>query len=145
MAKSRVLVGAQCVVLINGVPFGKVADFSYSSETPSREIYCVDQIEMFEAAPMTAKINGGMTIYRLSGDGGAEGVGLTVSFPELSRAKYFSLSILDRSTSQIIFKANKCFLTSQAWSLPSRGIITGHLAFGAITWSNEVGAASGAS
>jgi hypothetical protein len=80
-----------------------------------------------------------MSIYRTVGDGGAEGGGMTAPAEELPREKYFSVLLVDRGASDaVIFQADDCSLTSQAWSVPSRGIVTGSLEFEALTWSNEV-------
>lgn len=137
MATSKVLTGARLILLVNGLPFAKISEFGFSSDAPVRAIHGIDQIEAFELASTTAGVSGSMQIYRLAGDGGAEGAGITTPFPDLSRARYFSIAVLDRLRDQVIFEARRCSLTSQAWSMAARGIVTGHLNWVGIDWTNE--------
>lgn len=95
-------------------------------------------MEPFELAPTITRLAGSLTILKLSGDAGAEGAGLTVPFPELSREAYVSLTLVEHHTDRILFTADQCAITGQAWDVPVRGLMTGRISFEAISWSNEI-------
>lgn len=93
----------------------------------------------YELAPTQGKITASMKVYRTVGDGGAEGAGMTATFEEVARERYFSVMLVDRGAQDtVLFQADNCSLVSQAWSVPTRGIITGSLEFEALMWSNDV-------
>jgi hypothetical protein len=99
-------------------------------------------MEPFELAPTVTKVEGSLSIYRQAGDGGAEGAGITVAFPDLPRELYFRVTVIDRRTQTILFNAPRCKVTGQSWEIPSRGHVTGTLNFTAATWTNEAPSAS---
>ncbi len=135
--KSNNLTAARVVLYVNGKLYGRVTDFRWNSSTSGREIYGIDSPEPFELANTTTRCSGSMSVLRLGQDGGAEGAGMTVSYADISREKYFSLALVDRVTDTIIFQARRCKLTSQSWDVPARGRVTGNLDFVACDWSNE--------
>jgi len=134
---SRLITGARLVVSINGRPYAKVVDFSWSSATPAREIYGVDSTEPFELATTVSRGTGAMTIYRMVSDGGAEGAGITVSLPDLPNEKYFSVALTERSSDTVVFQARRCKVTAQEWTVPTRGYVMGTIHFSMMEWSNE--------
>jgi hypothetical protein len=135
--KSHNLTSARVVVHINGVKFGKVTDFGFSSSTPSKEIYSIDSSLPHELATTTTRCTVTLGLLRLAKDGGAEGAGFCVDSSEFSRGKYFGLALIDRVTDTVIFQAQHCRLTSQSWSAPARGRVTGTLEATCLEWSNE--------
>ena len=139
MSRARVISSAAVIVYVNGKPFGKVRDFNFKSLTPRRALYGIDSTDPYELAPTTGKITATLSLYRTVGDGGAEGGGMAASLEDLSKEKYFSVLLVDRGAQDsVIFQADFCSLSSQIWSIPARGIITGSLEFEALTWSNDV-------
>lgn len=136
--KSHLLVGAKVRLYVNGKPYGRVQDFRWSVESPKEEKRGIDSQEPFELAPTTVSVNGNLNVLRISGDGGAEGAGFTVQYPDLSRERYFSLVLVESNTDLVLFQARRCSLLSQSWGVPSRGIVTGSLSFRAIEWVNEI-------
>ncbi len=110
--------------------------FRFRSATPKRAIYGIDATEPYELAPTVTKVTGSIEVIKLSGDGGAEAAGFAAPYPELSREKYFSLTLVEVGTDLIIFRADRCSLTDQAWSVPSRGFVTGSFEFEALEWDN---------
>jgi len=138
MAKSHVLVSAHVALYINGQLFGRVSSFSYTSTTPKKSIYGIDAVDPFELAVTTTKISGSMSVYRMSGDGGAEGAGITAPYTHLPNEKYFSITLIEHHRDLVIFEASQCSLISQSWEHPARGHVKGAFAFEAISFSNEV-------
>lgn len=124
--------------MINGRPYGVVSGFQWKSITPKRAIYAIDSVDPVELAITNTKITGTLSVYRTNGDGGAQGWGIGAPYESLSREKYFSVMLVDRATDRVLFEARYCSLVDEAWSVPSRGIITGSLSFEALSWSNEV-------
>lgn len=109
----------------------------WNSDTAAHSSYGIDSMEPFELSPTVSAITGALTVYRRAGDGGAEGAGITVALPDLSREKYFRVTLIERRTQKVIFNAPRCKITSQSWDVPTRGHVTGTLNFTATTWSNE--------
>ncbi len=139
MSRARVIPSAAVIVYVNGKPFGRISDFSFRSMTPRRAIFGIDSMHPYELAPTQGKITATMRIFRTVGDGGAEGAGMTASFEDVPREKYFSVMLVDRGAQDtVIFQADFCSVVTQTWSLPARGIITGSVEFEALTWSNDV-------
>jgi len=138
MGRSALVTSAKVVLFVNGRPFGRVADFKWDSATPLREIRGIDSMEPFELAKTVSRVTGSMTIYRLSGDGGAEGAGLIAPVSELSREKYVSLVLVERNTNKVLFETPKAQISNQSWTVPTRGYVMGSLQFEAIGYSNEV-------
>lgn len=136
--RSHLTTGAKVAVYVNGKRFGRVTAFSWNSETPKRAIYGVDSTEPYELATTTSRVTGSISILKLSGDGGVEGAGMNVPFPDLANANYFSLSLVEIGTNVIIFEARQCAATSQSWSVQTRSYVTGSVNFEAIGWDGEV-------
>lgn len=139
MARARVISSAAVIMYINGRPYGRVSEFSFRSMSPRRALFGLDSMHPYELAPTQGKITASMKVYRTVGDGGAEGAGMTATFEEVARERYFSVMLVDRGAQDtVLFQADNCSLVSQAWSVPTRGIITGSLEFEALMWSNDV-------
>lgn len=122
---------------INGQPYGLVTDFAWTAETPKKPLYTIDVMEALELAPTLTKVTGSLGVMRITGTGGLEGAGMAAPQSALSRERYFSLVLKDRSTDVIIFQALRCSVTSQHWQANARGFLTGTVQFEAIDWANE--------
>ncbi len=138
MSPPRILVGARVALYINGQAYGRVMGFQWTSTTAQKAVYALDSSFPYELAPGQTRIVGSLNVYRLAGDGGAEGANMTTQFTDVIRQNYFTLSLVDRATGQTLFQANHCALTSQSWSAPVRGFVTGSLAFESLLWESEV-------
>lgn len=140
MSYNKAIPGATLLVYINGKVLALGGNLSVNIDEPKKEIRGLDTAEVVEYAPTVIKITGSIDLIRGHGDGGAEGLGTTAQPSELTREKYFTILILDRFTKKPVFQSNYCTATSQAWNFPTRGVVTGRLAFNAITWSNDFSA-----
>lgn len=136
MAKSPLLTGAQVVCYINGSICGKVASFNWDSQTPRRFIQTIDTLVPVETVPLPTSIVGTVGIYRIHGDGGAEGLGMVAPNGYNELEKYFTIMILDRTNDMVIFQADNCSVMSQSWAI-QRGYVMGQIQFRAMTWNNE--------
>jgi hypothetical protein len=87
---------------------------------------------------MGTHISGAMTIYRTVLDGAAEGAGMVAPIDELPREKYFSIVLVDLTTQVVIFQADFCSVEQQSWSIASKSLITGSVAWSALSYQNEV-------
>lgn len=137
MAKSRIITAPKVKLLVNGKTYGRVTSFNWSSESPRSEKYGLDSMQAFELASTITRGSGNMTVLRLSADGGAEGAGITATYPDLSREKYFSVTMIEIGSEITIFQARRCALTSQSWNIQARGVMAGSLSFDFIDFSNE--------
>ena len=134
---AKTLTGAHIMCYVNGKLYGRVSSFTWSSQTVHKPIYGIDSADPFELAAANTKITGSMSVYRLIGDGGAQGAAIVPKYEDMPRGRYFNVTLIDRSTDLILFQAKYCVLQSENWTIPSKGIITGQLQFEAIDWSNE--------
>lgn len=134
--RGQLVVGAGVRCYINNRSFGRVADFSYSLGTPRKKLHGIDWLPPIELIQQSVDVDGEMTIYRLHKDGGAEAAGMVGTWPDLSREKYFSLVLIDRSTDTVIFQANQCSTTGQHWRI-GRGYVLGNIRFSGIQYNNE--------
>lgn len=135
---ARVITGARVICYINGVFFGRVFGFNWESMTPQKEIFALDQTEAYELADTTARCSGSMQLYRTVGDGGAQGMGVTNQYPDLSRSKYFTIVLVERNSNTVIFQANRCKVERESWNVPLKNFVTGQLEFKALDWTNEI-------
>lgn len=138
MARSNLVTAASVVLYVNNAPYAKVLDFHFSVSTPRNKLYGIDSIIPFELALSSTSVDGSMTIYRQSQDGGAEGPGFTTTMPELSRGKYFSVMLIEEYSHTILFEATRCSLENQSWSVVIKQHVIGSLSFSALEYNNEV-------
>jgi hypothetical protein len=134
---SHLGVGARVVLYINSQPYAQVSGFRWSLPTPKKAIRGLDVITPVELAPTTAQVVCRLNLYRVIGDGGPEGRGITPYYEDLDRGKYFELALVDRQTDLVIFRAQFCAVTNQEWDVPAKGRITGSLSVEALTYTNE--------
>lgn len=129
--------GNDCAVYINGTLFAIASNFRYTVNSGTRAIHGIDSVFPFELASGTHSVSGDMSVYRKHNTAGIEGVGIAPRDAYLPRSRYFSVTVIDRSTDTIIFKCDKCAITSQSWTVPAQGVITGDFSFMGIGYSNE--------
>lgn len=132
------ITGASVVCLINGQLYGRVAGIKISSETPQRATHGLDSLEPYELQPLAVRLAGSLDLYRTHSDGGVQGVGIVPHYADLPRAKYFTIQIVDRATSLIIFDCRFASSTGEQWSAMAKGIMSGSLSFLGLSWQNEV-------
>lgn len=134
---AKSLTGAHIVCYINGKLYSRVSNFSWDSQTIHKAIYGIDIAEPLELGATQTKIGATMSVYRLVGDGGAQGAGIVPRYEDVPRGRYFNITLIDRSTDLILFQAKYCVLQSESWTVPTKGLITGQLRIEAIDWNNE--------
>jgi hypothetical protein len=134
----KITVGAQVSAFINGIRWGQVTGFRFSSVTQHKELLGLDSLEPFEQTPVAVKVNGNVQLIRLVGDGGLEGQGVTTNFEQLPRQKYFTLTLRDNFTDGILFESRYTVVQEQNWEFSAKGIVTGGFTFAGISWNNEV-------
>ena len=138
MADSNILTGSRCLIYVNSVMFGRATSISTSRSTEHSPRYGLDSSEAFELVPTTSIESGTIGVIRLAGDGGAEGIGMSVPGPNMQIARYATLSIVDRSSDIEVYRADKVVAIGQSWSYPSKGLVVGQITFRAIRSINEV-------
>jgi hypothetical protein len=133
---SVIISGAQCVVYINGKPFAQVSNFEYQVATPQKVIHGIDTLLPLDTVPGAVGYTASMNMYRMRRQGGIEGDGLGPSWSAATRGKYFSLILLDRASSDILFEGKKNIITNQAWSIATKQLVTGSVAFTGLFYDN---------
>ena len=136
--RSLNVTGAHAALYINGRPFGRVTDFQWNYSTPKRELRGIDVVEPVELAVTSGSISCTFSLLRRIADGGAEGAGMAALMENLPREKYFTVMLLERTTDTVLFRADFASVTSQSWSVPARGRVTGSISFSCLSWNNEV-------
>ena len=134
----QIITGTDVLLYINGRRFSRVFSFDFDSSTPSKEIIGVDVTSVIELAPTISRCGGSIGLYRLRGDGGLEGAGISPPVQELPRGKYASIMLVDRITDTVIFSALNCHIEDQKWSIKTKSLMVGSAVFKALTWNNEV-------
>jgi hypothetical protein len=135
--RARIITGAHLVCYINNKPFSGVQSFTWQADTPRRLVRPIDTfmpVEMIQQAPT---VIGSCVCYRAIFDGGLEGQGLVATFEDLSRDKYFAISIVERSSDTVIFRADFASILSQQWVAQTRQLMAGSFTFQALDWFNE--------
>lgn len=137
MARSRVVASAKLILYVNGSRFTPVTSFDWRSDTPRRAIYGLDSASPYEVIPTQTRVTGTVGLVKILSDGGLEGAGIAARLEDISREKYFTMSLVDISTDTTVFSASQCSVTSQSWSAPAKGFVTGRFDFEGILWNNE--------
>lgn len=135
--RSSFVVGAGVKCYINGNLMGEATGFSFSSDTPHRQVRGVDSAEPYELATTITNVRGKVTMIRLSGFGALEGRGITDNFKNLVLQKYNTIELIDRSTNLPIFHCDRAVVMSQSWNVSARGVCSGEFDFEGIEWNNE--------
>lgn len=135
---AKIITAAHVYVYINGKLFGNCAGFRWDPKSPSKPLAGLDTLETVELMPTSSNCDGTMTVYKLRGDGGAEGIGIAAPSAELPRSKYFNFTLVDRLSQTIIFQADYCRVNGQSWNMEPKRFIMGTIQWSALSWSNEV-------
>lgn len=136
--ESQLTVAAQVVLYVNGAIYANCSSFSWHSDTPHIEKYGIDSLQPVELVPGAVRCSGSIGMYRRAGDGGIQGAGIGAPYPDLSRAKYFTISLVAYRYGLILFSASQCSCNSEAWDVPAKSRITGRIQFSALQWNNEI-------
>lgn len=141
--QSQTTASARVLVYINAQPFGRCAGFEWTSDTPRRDVAVVDSLVPPELIPLFTRVVGNVSVVKTMGDGGLEGAGIIAQLPHIPEEKYFTISLVDRRTDLVLFRADNCAVTSQAWRVEPKDIVKGAFQFRCIVWSNEFALAAG--
>lgn len=138
MGQPRIIVGANVICYLNGKPLGFVAMFRYNASTPSRKIGGIDSIEVLELGPTTSMCSWNMTVYRIKGGGGIQGIGMGPVSAEIPRGKYFTFVLIDRITDTILWQGAGCRVEDESGAFESKAMSMISVAGSCLTWNNEV-------
>lgn len=139
MSKSKVLTSAKIVCYINGKACGYVTSFGWNSDTPMKNINGIDSLSPYELAPTSTNCTGNIGLVRTVRSGGIEALGMTAHSSVLAQARYVTITLIDRTTDSLLFRADFCAVTNQRWDVPEKGIVRGSVSFTALAWNNECG------
>lgn len=139
--RPKLVVAARVLVYINGRLFGRCTNFHWVSKTPRRKIHTVDIQHPVELGATTVDVDWSMGVLRVIGDGGLQGAGMVAQQTELSREKYFTLTLVERVTGATIFKADLCATDSESWMIAAKDRMLGQANGSGVIWVNEVGTA----
>ncbi len=134
----RIVIGSQVLLFVNGAPWGNVVNFRFTSDAPVNAIHALDSPEAYEISSTTTSVSGSISLYRMIGDGGLEGSGLTARFEDIVRMKYVNLALRERFSDTVIFQCRNCVISNQSWGAEAKGMMMGSFNFSGISWSNEI-------
>lgn len=130
--------GANALCYLNGILVGRVSRFDYDYTVTVQEARGLDFPMPFELMPGMIQIDGTLKLFRLSGDGGTQGMGMLPQVNDFSRLKYATVTIVDRTNGTAFFKSDLVLGTKESWGVPAKGLVEGSLTFKAIAFSNEM-------
>lgn len=138
MADSRIITGAHAVCYINGRVWGQVTSFSWSEQRPHRVVRGIDDAIAADLVPGPVTTIATIGLVRRKRDAGAEGAGLTVPLQDLTRERYVSVLLVDRTSDVVLFRADRARATSQAWEVRPKGVMAGTVAIEALGASGQL-------
>ena len=139
MGKSSLVTSPKVTCYINGVDTGRVTGFRWTSDTPRNEIFALDSVTPYEEAPTICRCTGSLNLLRTINDGGIEAIGMTAHSSQMVREMYFTLTLIERTTDTLLFRADYCSVINQTWSVEERSIVRGVVNFSGLYWNNECG------
>jgi len=138
MAFPSIIAAHHVVVYINGVMLGYINGMpQWNIDTEFREAREIDTNETVELMPGQSRVSGTFTILRGRDTGGLEGAGLVATGQKMLRQKYATIELVDRLTDQTIFRALKCQVTRQSWSVQPKQLVVGTFTWLGINFENE--------
>lgn len=128
---------ADAIVYINGKPFALATGFEWMISYGRRAIYGIDQHTPQELASGQSKIVVTVRCLRTRLSAGVEGAGIAPLEENLLSERYFFLQLVDRVTDTVILQVPNCSISTQRWSVPERGIISGSFECEGLAFANE--------
>jgi hypothetical protein len=135
--RPKLVVAAKVLVYINGKLFGRCSSFQWTSLTPRKKIRTIDIQWPVELAATTTDVTWSMAVLRTIGDGGMQGAGVVAPQNVLSKEKYFTLLLVERTSNLTLFKADMCAVDSEGWSVNAKSLMAGQVSGSGIIWVNE--------
>jgi hypothetical protein len=105
--------------------------------SPRKELRGVDILEPVELVPISLSVHGTLQIYRLHSDGGIEAAGLIATWQKMTKEKYASLMVLDRSTDTVLVQVDKFCVNSQSWRVVPKSFVLGTVSWTGFSYSND--------
>jgi hypothetical protein len=137
MSISNLVTSPHCVVYINSVPFARTCGLTYDVMSPRKELRGVDVLEPVELVPTSLAIHGTFQVYRLHQDGGLEAAGLIATWKKMTKERYASLMVLDRSTDTVLLQVDKFCVNSQSWRVVPKSFVLGTVSWSGFSYSND--------
>jgi hypothetical protein len=78
-----------------------------------------------------------LQVYRLHQDGGAEAAGLVATWQKLTKEKYASLMVLDRSTDTVLVQVDKFCVNNQSWRIAPKSFVLGTITWTGFNYTND--------
>jgi hypothetical protein len=135
--RPKLVSAAKVLVYINGKLFGRVVSFQWNSITPRKKIHTIDIPYPVELAATITEVTWTMGVLRSIGDGGMQGAGVVADQALLSREKYFTILLVERTSNLTLFKADYCATDSESWQISAKSLMSGQVSGSGIIWTNE--------
>lgn len=136
---SNLITGPHCVCYINSVPLARAASVTADIATSRRVVKGIDVLRATELIPVEQLVGGGLSVFRLHRDGGVEAAGLIGTWDSMTREKYFSLMIIDRSTDTTVLQVDRCSIQKQSWTYQPKSYVMGTITWTGLIYNNEAG------
>lgn len=124
-----VITGAHIEIFWNNQQYKEVADVSFTVDYGEEEIYGVDSVYPQEIAGGRVTVSGNINGFRLKMSNGLQAKTLRSLFNDVSASPYVSLRISDRATSEDLIFIPQCKISSETYSIPSRGTVKLNFSF----------------
>lgn len=138
--RPKIVVAAKVLVYVNGKLFGRCTSFSWTSSTPRKKIRTIDIQHPVELAATTVDITWTLGALRTIGDGGLQGAGIVAQQSDLSREKYFTIQLVERTSGLTLFRSDLNNTDGESWGVTAKGLLAGSAQGSGILWVNETAA-----
>ena len=148
MAQEYTQLGANLKLVINNQVVGLVSGFSYSLDYGRKSLRGIDDPFAQEIVSGQQTLRGTVNCIRIKGNsleqrgivrnqmqGGSTTDVNEVKNPvstDLLAEAYLSIALIDRTSGEVVFQADRALVTSQNWSVGARGIMQGSFDFEAV-------------
>jgi hypothetical protein len=137
MSRPKIVVAAKILVYVNGKLFGRCTSFAWTSNTPRKKIRTIDIQNPVELAATSVDVVWSLGVIRTIGDGGLQGAGLAALQSQLSREKYFTLQLTERTSGLTLFRSDYNNTDTETWQVTAKGLLLGTAGGSGIQWVNE--------
>lgn len=138
MAFPSVIAGHHVKCFVNGVLLGYISGMpQWTIDTEFAEAREIDSNVPVELMPGQFRVSGAFTVLRGRDTGGLEGAGMAASGEKMLLQKYLAMELVDRLTDQTIFRATRCQVTRQSWTVNPKQLLTGTFTWQGIAFENE--------
>jgi hypothetical protein len=125
----RNITGSEILIFINSRPYGLAKNIQIQENVGYRGIKTIDNLDDWEHAPTSTKVSGSIGFHRLSGQDFHKKIGITTSFEDISRLKYYKIALISKKSDRVLIIINRCVTTMQSYNTDANSLFMGSISF----------------